>query len=190
MSGNGESLTISKDHMDLLKGKIQQALQQSPEFAKLKDYVQMTVIGEGLRIELLENDRGLFFENGESAPTPAGTDLLVRLAHELGKLTNSILVEGHTDSVPYQGTNYSNWELSADRANAARRIMQANGLRADQVKQVRGFSDQQLRMPDQPANASNRRISIIVQYQQTAPPKLDMPKLDTRKAETQTVEKK
>jgi chemotaxis protein MotB len=163
-SGSGESLTISKDHMDLLKGKIEQALQQSPEFEKLKDYVQMTVTGDGLRIELLENEKGVFFENGEAAPTVLGTDLITRLAKELGKLSNSLLVEGHTDSKAYQSASFSNWELSADRANAARRIMQQNGLRPDQVKQVRGFADQQLRLPSEPENPSNRRVSIIVQY--------------------------
>ena len=166
MAGNGESLTISRDHMDLLKGKIEQALQKSPEFAKLKDYVQMTVTGEGLRIELLENEKGRFFENGQAAPTDVGKDLLIQLAKELGKLQNSILVEGHTDSRPYQSVTYSNWELSADRANMSRRIMQDNGLRPGQVKQVRGFSDQQLRLPSQPQDPSNRRISIIVQYTQ------------------------
>src|SRR5581483_11188360 len=166
MGGNGESLSISKDHMDLLKGKIQQALQKGPEFSKLKDYIQMTVTGEGLRIELLENEKGMFFESGQAAPTEDGKDLLVRLAKEIGNLHNTILVEGHTDSKPYQSSTYSNWELSADRANAARRIMQGNGLRPDQVKEVRGFSDQQLRLPAEPANPSNRRISIIIQYAQ------------------------
>lgn len=164
MSGIGESLTISKDRMDLLKGKIQQALRQSPEFSKLKDYVEMTVTGEGLRIELLESEKGMFFENGQHLPTDAGKDLLIRLAKEIGKLSNNILVEGHTDSKSYQNPTYSNWELSADRANAARRIMQENGLRTGQVKQVRGFADQQLRLPNEPENPSNRRISIIIQY--------------------------
>ena len=168
MSGNGESLTISKDHMDLLKGKIEQALRKSPDFSKLKDYIEMTVTGEGLRIELLESDRGTFFESGEAAPTEAGKDLLIRLAKEMGELKNTLLVEGHTDSKPYQSAIYSNWELSADRANAARRIMDDNGLRPNQVKQVRGFADQQLRTPDQPEDSRNRRITIIVQYTQDA----------------------
>jgi chemotaxis protein MotB len=155
--------------MDLLKGKIEQAVRKSPEFSKLKDYVEMTVTGEGLRIELLESEKGMFFESGQPAPTAAGKDLIIRLAKEIGKLNNSILVEGHTDSKSYQNAAYSNWELSADRANAARRIMQENGLRPDQVKQVRGFADQQLRLPDEPQNPTNRRISIIVQYAQGAP---------------------
>ncbi len=166
MGGNGESLTISKDQMDLLKDRIRQAMQQSPEFSKLKDYIQMTITGEGLRIELLENEKGMFFESGQAAPTPIGNDLLIRLAQELGKLKNTLLVEGHTDSNPYQSASYSNWELSTDRANMARRIMQEHGLRPEQIKQVRGFADQQLRLPGDPRNPSNRRISIIVQFPQ------------------------
>lgn len=166
MGGNGESLSISKDHMDLLKSQMEQAMRKRPEFSKLKDYVDMTVTGEGLRIELLENEKGVFFESGQAAPTDAGKELITDLAREIGKLKNSILVEGHTDSKPYQSATYSNWELSADRANAARRIMEDNGLRPGQVKQVRGFSDQQLRLPDEPENPRNRRISIIIQYAQ------------------------
>ena len=74
-------------------------------------------------------------------------------------------MEGHTDSKPYAATrNYGNWELSSDRANAARRLMQGSGIRPDQVTQVRGFADQRLRKKDDPLDASNRRISLIVQY--------------------------
>lgn len=164
MGGSGESLTLSKSNMSALKDKLEQAMKQSPQFEKLKDYVQMTVTGEGLRIELLETEKGMFFETGKPAPTDTGRDLLIKLAEELGKMKNSILVEGHTDSKQYQKAEYSNWELSADRANSARKIMQENGLRADQVTQVRGFADQQLRVPDKPEDPSNRRVSIIVQY--------------------------
>lgn len=87
------------------------------------------------------------------------------LAQELGKLPNHIAIEGHTDSQPYPpGATYTNWELSSDRANAARRLMQANGIRGDQITQVRGFADQRLRKPDAPQDPSNRRISFIVEY--------------------------
>jgi chemotaxis protein MotB len=89
------------------------------------------------------------------------------LAQQLGKLPNRILIEGHTDSKPYAGKGqYSNWELSADRANAARRLMEANGLRPGQVIQVRGFADQRLRNQNDPLDAANRRISVIVLYQE------------------------
>jgi chemotaxis protein MotB len=164
MGGTGESLTITKSNMTLLKNTLEQAVKKNPEFAKLKDFVQMTITGEGLRIELLESDKGEFFENGRTAPTTAGKDLLIQLAQQMGKMTNALLIEGHTDSKAYDNENYSNWELSADRANAARKIMQENGLHSNQVGEVRGYADQQLRLPNKPEDPSNRRITIIVRF--------------------------
>ena len=166
LAGVGESISISKDHMSQLKDKLEQALKQTPEFDKLKDHVEMTVTGEGLRIELIETDKGMFFATGQANPTPSGRALLIDLAHQIGALPNHILIEGHTDSQAYTDTAYTNWELSSDRANAARRLMRDNGVRGDQVGAVRGFADQQLRVPDHPEAASNRRISIIIQYLQ------------------------
>src|SRR5208283_221238 len=91
--------------------------------------------------------------------------MLALLAAELGQVPNHVSLEGHTDAKPFAGKrSYSNWELSADRANAARRLMQQAGLRDDQVSQVRGFADQRLRNVKNPLDPSNRRISIIVQY--------------------------
>ena len=164
-AGTGEALTLKMDDMPRLKEKLEAAVRQSPEFEKLKDYVQMSVVGEGLRIEMLESETGLFFDSGSSSPSPVGKELIERLAAELGKLPNTIAIEGHTDARPYSsGGAYSNWELSTDRANAARRMMQASGVRPDQVSQVRGFADQDLREKDEPESASNRRISVIVRY--------------------------
>ena len=125
----------------------------------------MTVTNEGLRIELTESAAGTFFDSGSAQMSGDGGDLLKMLAQEFGKLPNHIAMEGHTDSKPYPvGASYGNWELSSDRANAARRLMQVNGIREDQVTQVRGFADQRLRKPDAPLDPSNRRISLIVQY--------------------------
>jgi chemotaxis protein MotB len=91
------------------------------------------------------------------------------LAQELGKLPNKVSIEGHTDAKPFAGNgDYTNWELSSDRANAARRIMQANSLRPDQISQVRGYADQRLRNPQNPFEPANRRISVIVQYLQSS----------------------
>jgi chemotaxis protein MotB len=151
--------------MPKLKEQLQQAIRQITDFDKLKNHIEMTVTTEGLRIELSESASGTFFDSGSAQLKADGRDLLVTLAQELGKLPNKVSIEGHTDSNPYApSANYGNWELSADRANAARRVMQANGLRADQVIQVRGFADQRLRKPDAPLYPSNRRISLIVQY--------------------------
>jgi chemotaxis protein MotB len=125
----------------------------------------MTVTAEGLRIELMETETGTFFASGASDLNKSGHEILKHLAEELAKLPNKLSIEGHTDAKPFTGkSDYSNWELSADRANAARRLLQQNGMRADQVTQVRGYADQRLRKPDAPEDAVNRRISLIVQY--------------------------
>jgi len=93
---------------------------------------------------------------------------------------NKISLEGHTDARPYTGlANYSNWELSTDRVNASRRLMMQNGLREDQVVEVRGFADQRLRNPQKPDEASNRRISMIVKYLEKEAPAEAAPPSET-----------
>jgi chemotaxis protein MotB len=169
-NGTAESIPISKDDMPKLKEELENAVRKVPDFEKIKDQVEMTITPEGLRIELLETETGTFFEVGNSAPSDSGKELLSLLAQELGKLPNHLSVEGHTDSKPYTGRReYGNWELSADRANAARRLMQRAGLRGDQVSQIRGYADQMLRKSDSPLDASNRRISVIVQNTEPGP---------------------
>jgi chemotaxis protein MotB len=161
----GESLTLQKEDMSKLKEKLEQAVLTSEPLQKIKEHVVMTVIGEGLRVELLEDSKGMFFESGNAEPSPYGKDLMKLLAAEIGKLPNTVTMEGHTDAKAYTGKkDYSNWELSTDRANAARRWMQANGMREDQVTQVRGFADQSLRNKADPEDASNRRVTLIIQY--------------------------
>jgi len=123
------------------------------------------VTAEGLRIELLESEKGTFFDSGSSSLNQSGQQMLGLLAGELGTVPNRVSVEGHTDAKPFAGKgNYSNWELSSDRANAARRLLQETGLRSDQISQVRGFAEQRLRNPHNSLDASNGRVSIIVQY--------------------------
>jgi chemotaxis protein MotB len=164
-AGVGEGIDIRRKDMSKLKDKLEEAMKQAPELAKLKNQVDMTVTGEGLRVELLENAKGMFFDSGDARPTQSGEEMLRMLAAQLGKLPNHLFIEGHTDARPFaKGKNYTNWELSADRANAARRLMEQNGLRPDQVVEVRGFADEHLRKPNDPDDPSNRRVSIIVQY--------------------------
>ncbi len=164
VAGAGDSLSVSKTDMKDLKDKLEHAIKKQPDFQKLKDNVEITITGEGLRIELLETEKGMFFNTGAPTPTPLGKDLLAELARQLGKLSNPLMIEGHTDATAYGSTEYTNWELSADRANAARRIMQGTGLEQRRITQVRGFADQRLRKVDDPKNASNRRVSIVVRY--------------------------
>lgn len=165
-AGSGEGMTLQVRDMSQLKEKIEGALRQVPEFnEKLQKQVQMTVTGEGLRIELLETENGVFFDTGNAKPTVDAEHLIAVMAAELGKLPNPIVIEGHTDSRPFaSGGEYGNWELSADRANAARRLMQTSGVRGDQITQVRGFSDQRLKITEDPNSAGNRRVSVVVQY--------------------------
>jgi chemotaxis protein MotB len=165
MVGAGENFILTRDNMPKLKEQLQMAMKQMSDFEKLKSHIEMTVTTEGLRIELSESASGTFFDSGSPKLNNDGSEMLVTLAQELGKLPNKLSIEGHTDSQPYApSAAYGNWELSSDRANAARRVMQANGIRPDQVTQVRGFADQRLRKPDAPLDPSNRRISVIVQY--------------------------
>jgi chemotaxis protein MotB len=164
MQGTGEALPLSKENIAELKEELQKRIKKISNFDKLSKQIEMTVTAEGLRIELLEAASGTFFDLGSATPSPSGKELLTALAQEIGKVPNPVSVEGHTDSKPYGGTAYSNWELSVDRANAARRIMNAGGLSERQIAQVRGYADRKLRYANDPENAGNRRISIIVQY--------------------------
>jgi len=107
----------------------------------------------------------MFFQTGSASPTERGQEVLVRLAQEVGKLPNTVLIDGHSDAKPYSGGSYDNWELSADRATPPDAgCRSAGGLRRDQVAQARGFADQHLRTSKDPMNTSNRRISVIIQY--------------------------
>jgi len=162
-NGSGHSLPLDRNGLQKLKEQLLDAARQMPNFDKLKNQVEITAEQDGLRIELLEQPGGTFFELGSAQPTPALRDFLKAISPELGKLPNQISIEGHTDSVPYsENSLYSNWELSTDRANAARRLMQSNGIAPGQVAEVRGFADQLPRRPDHPEDPSNRRITLIV----------------------------
>jgi chemotaxis protein MotB len=162
----GEGLPITRDNARDLQKQIEEALRRAPDFQKMKDHIQISVTGEGLRIDLLETEQGMFFVSGSPNPTPSGERLIQTLAEELGRMQNQIVIEGHTDSRPFKNSGptsgYSNWELSSDRANAARRLLHGFGLAPNQVVEVRGFADRKLMEPAAPDDARNRRISLVV----------------------------
>lgn len=142
---------------------IQKDLEEIKGFESLRDQVKFSVTSEGLRIDLVDKAASSFFDSGSAALRGESEQILALIAHELGALTNDVVVEGHTDSRQYaDGDRYGNWELSAERANAARRVMQRTGLRDGQVRAVRGFADRQLQLPDEPLDPRNRRVSIVV----------------------------
>jgi chemotaxis protein MotB len=144
--------------------EIHRAFAALPEFEHLKDQVEITVTEEGLRIELREAPDDGFFDSGSATVKPPTFAMLKVIGAQLGELPNQVAVEGHTDSRPYSADSpgYTNWELSADRANAARRILEVSGIRAKQIEAVRGFADTRLRKRDEPLDPGNRRISIVV----------------------------
>lgn len=142
--------------------KLEEAISANPDFNKFKDMIQITVTKEGMRIELLENSTGLFFDVGSAKVKPETVQLLKLIAKETGQLKNNIVIEGYTDARPYVNPNYTNWELSTDRANTARKILEENGVGKNQIVQVRGFADRNLKHPDKPLDYTNRRVSILV----------------------------
>lgn len=161
----------SKDDMGKLKQQIEESIHRLDPLNKLSKQIEITVTQEGLRIELMESAQGTFFQSGSAAPTPALRGLLENLSGELAKLPNKISIEGHTDSMVYSGARtYDNWDLSSDRANEARRLMSVKGIKTDQIAQVRGFADRQPRIKEHPEDPSNRRVTLIVQYQNQAGP--------------------
>ncbi|OPZ59997.1 MAG: Motility protein B [Deltaproteobacteria bacterium ADurb.Bin510] len=166
-SPSPESVTKdeTKQSIEKLKkemGKLQSMIDSDPQLAKVKDKISMTVTEEGLRIELEETKDGMFFAVGSADLKPEAVKLLTLISRDVGAMPNNVVIEGHSDARPYIVAGYSNWELSSDRANAARGVMEANGLRPKQVAQVVGFADRKLKLRDKPLDYSNRRVSILV----------------------------
>jgi chemotaxis protein MotB len=190
--GSGESVSIDKQNVDKLKEEIEKAILKQADLTKLSKQIDITITGEGLKIELIEDQGGTFFESGSPKLSQSGVELLNLLSAQLKVLPNRLLIEGHTDAQPYSGdTGYTNWELSSDRANSARRLLQQGGVGPDQISQVRGYADQMLRVPSNPLDPSNRRISLIVQWADAASPPPEptqpLPQGDTKTATTGTV---
>jgi chemotaxis protein MotB len=163
--GAGDGGAQKKEDMFKLKQDLMKALGKMAGFDRLQKLIEMKVTPEGLQIELMEDPGGTFFETGSAQATPLLQGLLKVLSPLAGKLPNPISIEGHTDSKPFASAKvYGNWELSADRANTARRLMENDGVQPSQIVEVRGYADRKLRKPLQPEDASNRRITVIIRY--------------------------
>lgn len=162
--GKSDSDPISeRGRLKEAKEAIEKMVSATPEFRNLGKNVDIKLVPEGLRIDLLEAKESLFFDSGSAKVKPGTIRLLSRIASELKTLPNKVMVEGHTDSRPLnRADGYTNWELSADRANSARRIVEAAGMLDSQIGQVRGYAATQPRDPSNPTHFSNRRISIVV----------------------------
>ncbi|MFP5249689.1 MAG: OmpA family protein, partial [Acidobacteriota bacterium] len=177
MTGTGTEAAISdanRKRLEELKKRLEAEIQSKQELQKLAKQIEITITPEGLRIEMVEGKDGTFYQSGSPRLSASGQEVLALLAAELKTLPNDLLIEGHTDATQYStDANYSNWELSADRANAARRLLQQDGVRGNQVTQVRGYADQLLRVKNDPYDPSNRRVTILVRNGASgAPPTL------------------
>jgi chemotaxis protein MotB len=144
---------------------IMQELRKNPALEALAKNIKMEIVKEGLRIELLESSESFFFDVGTANLKHDAAEVLGVIGTELGKESNHIVLEGHTDSRQYsQETGYTNFELSAERANSARRVIVSTGVKYGQIDEVRGYADTRLRNTLDPLDASNRRISLLVKF--------------------------
>lgn len=152
-----------REELSQLAEQLRQAIEALPQFAEISQHLLIEMTPEGLRIQLLEDSAGVFFETGSATPRPRVVELLRTIGAQLATLPNGVVIDGYTDARPYsRAGGYSNWELSTDRANMARRVLTEGGLADPQVQQVRGHAERDLRNPDDPTSASNRRVTITM----------------------------
>jgi chemotaxis protein MotB len=148
--------------------EIMKTLETKSGLEKLSKQVKMELVKEGLRIELMEQSQSFFFDVGTAELKPEAKEIVKVIGREVSKLPNHVIIEGHTDSRPYSREDgYSNYELSVDRANSARRTMVSAGMQPAQVDEVRGYADKILRNRQDPLDVTNRRISVLIKYQET-----------------------
>ncbi|MAP93758.1 MAG: motility protein MotB [Ponticaulis sp.] len=141
---------------------LRQAIENLPELAELSKQLVIDQTPEGLRIQLVDQEGRSMFEPGSARPNSRAVKLLAAIAPIVDRLPNRISISGHTDGRATQDTVYSNWELSSDRANAARRIMSENGVLSERFARVSGKAGSEPLYPDDPDLPGNRRISIVL----------------------------
>lgn len=145
------------------EAELKQALQETPELEDLQKHLQIDQTPEGLRIQIVDQEGEPMFPSGSAKMFDKTKNLLSLVSRVVRKLPNKLSIKGHTDAVPYRGGgNYTNWELSADRANASRRVLSENDIPDDRVFTVVGKAATESLLVDDPRNPQNRRISIIL----------------------------
>lgn len=142
---------------------LQKKFETRPEFSKYKDQIRIEVTDEGLNIDILDKAERVSFPIGSAELTEEAKAVLIEIAKGICSLPNPIVIGGHTDSRVFPSeTGYTNWELSADRANAARRVLQADCVAPRQIHRIIGHADSQPLVPADPLAPANRRISVTV----------------------------
>ncbi len=156
-----------KQRLEVLKIGVKEAIDDQPALKPFADQVLMDLTAEGLRIQVIDKESRSMFALGSPDLEPFGAAILKQLASIIATVPNRISISGHTDARPYNHNNYSNWELSADRANAARRALIAGGLPEDKIGRVVGLSSFAPLDRENLQNPINRRISIVVLNKRT-----------------------
>ena len=156
------------------RDQIRQAIQEVPELADLRRNLVIDMTPEGLRIQLVDQDRQSMFPSGTADMHDRTRLLLQKVSQIINRLPNRISISGHTDSTPFRGGNgnYGNWELSTDRANASRRVIVESGVAASRIDNVIGKAESDPLIASDPTNPANRRIAIVLlrERQAAAPP--------------------
>ena len=170
VQGKGEQERLEGEANEI-RAAVARAAQENPEIAQLKDQVIVQVTDAGLVIEVVDKGRNLLFDVSSAALKPGLIALLRNIAGVLAQLPNRIHVGGHTDSRPFpSGSRMTNWELSFQRADAARRVLETSGLRPGQVERVIAYADSQPLVAENPLADENRRLSILAARREAAPP--------------------
>lgn len=139
-----------------------QVIQKLGENMQAQNNLELQIVPQGLRILIRDDDQREMYARGSSRVTPFFHHLLMALAPVFQRVENPLMISGHTDSTPFAGDNYSNWELSADRAMTARRVLLAGGMPGQRVAQVVGMADTMLENKQDPKGSANRRIELLV----------------------------
>lgn len=161
--------TLEKRRMQELFQELKQRIEQNKTLQEFKDQLLIDITDEGLRIQIVDRSGRPMFDSGRAELKYYSQEILFELAKTLGSVNNKLSITGHTDATPFNGRpGYTNWELSADRANTARRALVAGGVRSEQIARVVGLSDSVLFDKKNPTAPVNRRISIIVLNKKTA----------------------
>jgi chemotaxis protein MotB len=127
-----------------------------------RNNLTLQLVPQGLRIQIRDDDERQMFPRGSTQISPFFHQLLRSLASVLATVDNRVMISGHTDSVPYPDGNYTNWELSGDRAQMARRVLSSGGLTEEHVAQVVAMGDTALALPKEPTASANRRIELLL----------------------------
>jgi chemotaxis protein MotB len=151
-----------RDSFNAAAAQIREAIRADPNLASLGRQLAIDQTPEGLRIQILDEDRRPMFASGSAVLNERARLLLQKVAPVLAKLPEPVSLSGHTDATPYHGSDRSNWELSTERANATRRLLIEAGLQEDRLRSVTGNADRDPLLPADPFAAANRRIAIVV----------------------------